>query len=226
MGRQTGLVRLNTEVLKRAFAERLNIDHLFILEAMYHKEYDILDYYDKGYTDERKILNYQNLERKLFIVPDNLTTYYIISVQGKEFYEELLAISNGNTPISYKANNTIRDTNFEKWWSTYPSTAAWVTEDGKKFISGRSLRSGSKEDNRKAYLKIINEGNYTDEELILCLKYEIDAKKKQSLDTNSNHLQFMKGSLAYLNQRTFENFIEPVRSGDSIDETSSNWELA
>lgn len=223
---KTGLIGLNKEILKRANEERLTIDHLFILEAMYHEEYDILDYYDEGYTKERCLLNYQNLERKQFIIPDTATTYYVISVTGKEFYEELLSLSKGVTTTSYKANNVVRDKRFEEWWEAYPSTATWATPEGKKFVSGRSLRSGSKEENRKAYLKILNEGKVTHDELISCLKYEISAKKKQSIETNSNHLQFMKGSLAYLNQRTFENFIELVRAGDSIDESTSNWELA
>lgn len=222
----TGLIGLNREIIKRVNDERLTIDHLFILEAMYHEEYDILDYYDEGYTKERCLMNYQNLERKEFIVPDTNTSYYIISVTGKEFYEELLSLSKGIKAANYKTNSVIKDKRFDEWWETYPSTASWTTDDGKKFMSGRSLRSGSKEENRKAYLRVLNEGRYTHEELVSCLKYEIAAKKKQSVDTNSNHLQFMKGSLAYLNQSTFENFIELVRSGDSIDESTTNWELA
>ena len=223
----SGLTGLNSAVLKRIGEERLNIDQLWVLEAVCLEEWGTLDTYDHMYTKERALLNYQALQRRMLIVPDPTgATYYIASLQGKELYNELLLLSKGMSPVNIvKVNNKARNSNFDEWWSMYPATAGWTTDDGRKFLSGRSLRSGSKEDNKKAYLTILNEGKYTAKDLIDCLNYEIAAKKSQSLLTGNNHLQFMKGSLAYLNQRTFENFIDLVRSGDSIDEKTSNWEI-
>jgi hypothetical protein len=223
----TGLIELNSAILKRIEEERLNIEQLWILDAICREKWELLDMYDSAFTKERVLMNYQNLQRKLLIIPDPTgETYYIASLQGKELYNELLSINKGLPPVfTVKSNNKARNSDFDEWWSMYPATAGWTTDDGRKFLSGRSLRSGSKEDNRKAYLAILNEGRYTPKDLVDCLKYEIAAKKSQSLLTGNNHLQFMKGSLAYLNQRTFENFIDLVRSGDSIDEKTSNWEI-
>jgi hypothetical protein len=221
------LLELNCAVLKRAEEERLNVEQLFILSAIVREEWELLDAYDKMFTNERSLMNYQSLQRRMLIVPDPTgENYYIASLQGKELYNELLALNKGLPPLfTVKANNKARNTDFDEWWAAYPATAGWVSDEGRKFMSGRSLRSGSKEDNRKAYLAILNEGKYTAKDLLECLKYEIAAKKSQSLLTGNNHLQFMKGSLAYLNQRTFENFVDLVRAGDSIDDKTSNWEI-
>lgn len=205
--------------------ERLTVDHLLILECLYNKDYVMLDKYDHNFSLERALNNYQNLERKeLIVADDSENTYYIISVIGREFYEEILDLSMGN--ISSKSSIRLkRDELFEKWWSSYPATSDWESEDGRRFISGRSLRAGKKEDNRKLYYKILNEGRYTADEILECLLYEIEAKKKQSLSTNHNHLQYMQGSITYLNQRTFENFIDIIRSGKRINESTSNYDL-
>lgn len=223
----SGLIELNSAVLKRIEEERLSIEQLWILDSICREKWELLDMYDGAFTKERALMNYQNLQRKSLIIPDPTgNNYYIASLQGKELHNELTAINKGLPPVfTVKVNNEARNSDFDVWWATYPATAGWVSDDGRKFMSGRSLRSGSKEDNRKAYLTILNEGKYTAKDLLECLKYEIAAKKSQSLVTGSNHLQFMKGSLAYLNQRTFENFIDLVRSGDSIDEKTSNWEI-
>lgn len=201
------LANVNVAMIDRLARERLTIDHLLILECLYNKDYDILDKYDKNFTLEKALNNYQNLERKELIVPDNADgSYYIISLLGKELYEELIDLSNG-IQVSTPGIRQSRDKYFDEFWDAYPATATWTSEDGRKFTSGRSLRTGRKEDNRKVYYKIINEGKYNPKQIIDALNYEIAAKKKQSLKTGDNHMQYMQGSLTWLNQRTFENFI-------------------
>lgn len=200
------------------------MNHLFILECLYNEQYDLLDVYDRGFTMESALLSYQFLERRELIVPDPVDkNYYIISVDGKEFYESLLDRSHGvetkNTP---KLRRTLL---FEEWWNSYPSTGQWISEDGRKFLSARALRTGTKEENRKLYTKIINEGKYTHENMLEALKYEIEAKKKQSLSTNINNMNFMQGSITYLRQRTFEAFVELAKTSTS-DDNISNYELA
>lgn len=214
------LLNVSTSVVERLMKERLTIDHLLILECLYNEDYDMLDRYDKSFTLERALNNYQNLERKELIVPSDDAVYYRISLMGREFYEEVIALSMGNTPVPSVIKST-RDKCFDEFWDAYPSTGNWTSDDGRKFMSSRSLRTGTKDNNRKLYNKILNEGRYTHREVIACLKYEVDAKKSQSLTTGVNHLQYMQGSLTWLNQRTFENFINEVRAGNSIEKTSS-----
>jgi CRISPR/Cas system CSM-associated protein Csm2 small subunit len=76
-----------------------------------------------------------------------------------------------------------------------------------------------KKDECKAKLNsILAEGEYTIKEMIAALEYEILQKKENSYKNKSNKLSFMQNSLTYLNQRTFEPFIELVREGKKIVE--------
>lgn len=106
---------------------------------------------------------------------------------------------------------------FDLWWKTYPGTDTF-THGGKEFTGTRSLRT--KKDDCKAKLNaILGEGDYTIEELIAALEYEVLQKKENSVKTKTNRLTFMQNSLTYLNQRTFEPFIELIREGKTVKET-------
>jgi hypothetical protein len=61
--------------------------------------------------------------------------------------------------------------------------------------------------------KILDEGEYTIKELIDALEFEVNQKVNNSIKTNTNKMSFMQNSLTYLNQRTFEPFIELIREG-------------
>jgi hypothetical protein len=67
--------------------------------------------------------------------------------------------------------------------------------------------------------KILLEGDYTAAQLIEALKYEILQKKEASVTTNTNRLTFMQGSAVYLNQRSFEAYIELINEGGTIEES-------
>jgi hypothetical protein len=76
-----------------------------------------------------------------------------------------------------------------------------------------------KKDDCKAKLNaILQEGEYTIEELIAALKYEVLQKKENSYASKINKLCYMQNSLTYLNQRSFEPFIELIREGKTIEE--------
>jgi hypothetical protein len=53
------------------------------------------------------------------------------------------------------------------------------------------------------------------------LNFEVLQKKNNSLKDKENKITFMQNSLTYLNQRTFEPFIELIRSGINISEQTS-----
>ena len=74
-----------------------------------------------------------------------------------------------------------------------------------------------KEDCRLKFDKILLEGEYTAQQLIEALNYEVLQKKENSITTNSNRLTFMQGSSVYLNQRSFEPFIELIKEGAKVD---------
>lgn len=223
---KVNLININDQVIGKLGDDKLTTDHLFILQSLYNKQFDLLDIYDQNFSRERAINNYQTLERKQFIVPDpSDSTYYKISLEGIDYYLSLQASQSNGTYVPRALTKKEKEDAFKIWWDTYPASTDWTTPDGRRFIDGRSLHTGKVEENRLEYNKIMNEGKFTANELLLCLKYEIAAKKKQSLTTGENCLRFMIGSLKYLEERRFENFILFVRNGESIDEAPSNIEV-
>lgn len=108
---------------------------------------------------------------------------------------------------------------FERWWKAYPGTDTF-TYKRNSFTGSRSMRV-KKDDCKSKLNAILAEGEYKIEELIAALEYEVLQKKENSVKTKSNRLTFMQNSLTYLNQRTFEPFIELIREGKQVTEDST-----
>jgi hypothetical protein len=105
---------------------------------------------------------------------------------------------------------------FDDWWKAYPGTDTF-THKGKDFTGTRSMRV--KKDECKIKLNsILQEGEYTIDEMIAALRYEVLQKKENSYASKTNKLCYMQNSLTYLNQRSFEPFIELIREGKTIEE--------
>ena len=105
---------------------------------------------------------------------------------------------------------------FDDWWKTYPGTDTF-THKKVDFTGTRSMRA-KKDDCKVKLNSILAEGEYTIKEMIAALEYEVLQKKENSYKTKTNKLSYMQNSLTYLNQRTFEPFIELVREGKKIVE--------
>ncbi len=108
-------------------------------------------------------------------------------------------------------------TEFDEWWNAFPGTDTYEHK-GRKFSGARSLRAG-KDDCRIKFDKILLEGEHTSKDLIEALKYDVLQKKEVSVKTGNNKLSYMQNSLTYLNQRTYEAFIDLIKAGNSIEET-------
>lgn len=111
-------------------------------------------------------------------------------------------------------------TEFNDWWLTYPGTDTF-THKGKTFSGSRTLRQ-NRDECRLKYDKILLEGEYTSSQLVEALKFDVLQKKEASLKENTNKLTYMQNSFTYLNQRSYEAFIELIREGIVIKETQSN----
>ena len=105
---------------------------------------------------------------------------------------------------------------FEEWWKAYPGTDTF-TYKGKSFNGSRSLRQ-NKDECRIKFDKILIEGEYTAVKLIEALKFDVLQKKENSIKTGINKLTYMQNSLTYLNQRSYEPFIELINEGAKIEE--------
>ena len=187
------------ELIKRSY----NLDIIYLLK-MIEEQYDIAPLY----KDSMKISAlYQSLIRKGLITEtdDKLTTI------GKDLLE-FVGTKDSRKIIKRKPATT----DFEEWWKTYPGTDSFEYK-GKSFKGTRALRL-HKDDCRLKFDKIILEGEYTAQQLIAALNFEVTQKKETSISENANRLKFMQGSSVYLNQRSYEAFIELINDGAKIDE--------
>lgn len=105
---------------------------------------------------------------------------------------------------------------FEDWWKAYPGTDTFKHK-GKSFSGARSLRQ-NKDECRLKFDKILLEGEYTAADLIAALKFDVEQKKENSVKLGTNKLTYMQNSLTYLNQRSYEPFIELIKEGAVIEE--------
>lgn len=112
-------------------------------------------------------------------------------------------------PLTRKTPDKTDD--FERWWKFYPGTDTF-TYKGKSFSGTRSMRV-KKDDCKLKFTKILNEGEYTADEMIAALQLEVEQKKDNSVKAGENKLKYMQNSLTYLNQRTFEPYIELIKEG-------------
>ena len=179
------------------------MDMVFLL-MMIHEQYDI-----RLISEDNPKLQIlcQSIHRNGLI-----TSEYKITETGTKLLEYLKA----KTRQKF-VKPKISAQEFDDWWEAYPGTDSFV-HAGKKFQGSRSLRS-AKEDCRVRFNVILSEKEYTAQELIDAMKHDVLLKKEASLKENKNKLSFMQNSLTYLNQRSYEPFIELIRAGETIKES-------
>jgi hypothetical protein len=186
------------ELIKRGY----NLDVIFLLKLI-EEQYDVSPLCEGSMKIDSV---YQSLVRKGLITKDDEK----LTLIGKDLI----------TFIETKTDAKIirrrpATTDFEEWWKTYPGTDGFDYK-GKTFKGTRALRKG-KDECRLKFDKILLEGDYTATQLIAALNYEILQKKESSIATSSNRMTFMQGSVPYLNQRSFEAYIELINDGSTID---------
>jgi len=142
-----------------------------------------------------------------------LTENFTLTLIGKSV---LGFLDEDGTPETKLVKKKVDSNSFDEWWKTYPGTDTF-THKGKDFTGTRSMRV-KKEDCKAKLNAILAEGEYTIDEMIAALKYEVLQKKENSYASKTNKLSYMQNSLTYLNQRTFEPFIELIREGKTIEE--------
>ena len=187
------------ELIKKSYS----LDLIFLLKLI-EEQMDI----QPLCTNSMKIAAlHQTLIRKGLITDteDKLTT---LGVELLQFIK-----SEESTKIVKKKPAT---TEFEEWWKAYPGTDNF-THKGKKFVGSRTLRS-NRDECRLRFDKILLEGEYTAADLIAALEFDVLQKKENSVKTGTNRLSYMQSSATYLNQRSYEPFIELIKDGAKIEE--------
>jgi hypothetical protein len=190
------------ELIKKSYS----LDHIFLLKLI-HENYDVTNLVE----DSLKISAiHQGLVRKGLITDNGALT--TIGVELLIFLD-----TKEQTKLVKKKSIT---SDFEEWYKVFPGTDTF-THKGKTFTGSRNLRQNPA-DCRIKFDKILIEGEYTVKELIEALKFDVLQKKEASVQENTNKLKYMQNSLTYLNQRSYEPYIELIKEGIQIKETQSN----
>jgi len=116
----------------------------------------------------------------------------------------------------------VDDTAFSEWWKAFPATDTFEHK-GKMFSGCRSLRQ-NQEQCRIAFDKILLENEYSAKDLIDSLKFDVLQKKEFSCKKGENKLSYMQNSLTYLNQKSYEPFIELVKKGINTSNTQQEYD--
>ena len=191
-------LNLHTSHFKQIIENGYSLDMVFLLKLA--EEEECLESFCNGSPKLEAL--YQGIYRKgLISVEDKLT------LTGKSVLEFLTTAEDTTKFVRKKKT----DDEFELWWKAYPGTDTFKVS-GKSFTGTRSLRNKKDECKIKLY-KILEEGEYTVKDMIEALEFEVSQKINNSIKTGVNKMTFMQNSLTYLNQRTFEPFIELIREG-------------
>ncbi len=174
-----------------------NLDHIYLL-LQANQEADVKELCKESPKLEAL---YQGVLRKGLITEDGK-----ITLTGKEL---ITFTEQPGAEKIVKKKVTLPD--FDLWWQAYPGTDTFTYQE-KSFSGTRSLRT-KKDDCKTKIISILQEGEYTIQDLIDALKFEVEQKKAASVKEKVNKLSYMQNSLTYLNQRTFESFIELIKTG-------------
>ena len=190
-------------IIKKGYS----LDHVYLLELI-RDEIDIRELLKHSVKISTL---YSTLLRKNLIISNTLT------LEGKnllEFIESDDAIRFTKLKISIN--------NFDAFWSIYPGTDTFEYKE-KLFKGSRALRM-NKSVCLEKFNKIILEGEYTAHQINKALEFDVTQKKEQSYKSGTNKLTYMQNSLTYLNQRSFEAYIDLINSGIKPEEefTSTN----
>lgn len=198
-------LQMTIEKLQELLNRGYSVDHIVVLKAI-DEGIDI----SENIKENPKIdLLYQALVRKALIFEENKLT-----ITGKE-----LLVFVDSKDKKRIAKPKVASSEFDLWWDAYPRTDTFEYK-GKKFTGSRSFRVG-KDDCRTKFSKILLEGEYSAQQLVDALNLEVFQKKERSVKENNNKMNYMQNSLTYLNQRTFEGFIELLKQGVTITETKT-----
>lgn len=188
------LLSIDLEGYEKLFSLGLDMNDLFALHLCLKN----LPMISEKESVEFKLSSWRlKLMRKGLITSDSR-----ITLSGIALYNDLCGI---------KCPKCVpkKESDFERWWKVWPATDKFEYKY-RSFELTRTIRSGKKQAEGK-FKSIMNEGDYTVEEMIAVLEQEILAKKEESVRTGDNKLKYLNGPVPYLNQRKFEALIEQMR---------------
>jgi hypothetical protein len=185
------------QLLKQSYS----LDHIFLLKLV-EANIDIQPLTDGS----MKIAGlYQSLVRK-GLVSD-------VTQEITQVGRELLTFADSEVKQPMKKLKQ-KSSDFDAWWNAFPSTDNFE-HNGKKFIGSRGLKR-NREECRIKFNKILAEGDYTAEDIVNATLLDVFLKKQASVKNGDNRMSFIQNSFTYISQRSFEPFLEMIKTGVEV----------
>lgn len=204
-------MKMNIEPLQffEMVKNQYSLDYVYLLKLL-KEEVDVKEWCES--SERFATLHTSLLRRGLINEEDKIT------LVGKELVA--FAESEGEKIFVKKK---VDNENFLKWWASFPGTDSFEY-DGVRFVGHRTLRQ-DKQNCLVKFNKILLEGEYTAEQLTDALLLDVKRKKEASLKTRQNKLSYMQNSLTYLNQRSYEAYIEMLGEKEEDDRIYNGTEI-
>jgi len=200
---EKSIIPINSKTFEQILQLGIDLNHIFILEG-FAQGTDLTKHINAGRGESWK----QTLIRKGY-----LSAIGEILPSGNQLLSDI-GIGNISIVKKKREKQELIVNNFDLWWKAYPGTDNF-TYKGKQFKGSRTLRQNKEQCIPKIH-KILTEGEYTIEEMIGALELEKTQKMEESIRVGHNKMSYFQNSLTYLNQRTFEPFIELLRTPEAV----------
>lgn len=189
----TFLFNITTEGLKVLLEKKMDVNGLYMLHLLSRGVQVSLD--------DLKVKSWiQTLKRKKYISAEGT-----ISLKGKTLLKEV-DTGMADLPAAYAK----ADDPFEKWWfEAYPATDH-LEYNGRVFPGTQSKRV-EKEECRQLFWDIINEGEYSWQDIYWGTRSNVNNAKELSLQSGRSEIHFIANSKRYLLLRKFVPFVEAGR---------------
>ena len=185
------------QLLKQSYS----LDHIFLLKLI-EANIDIQPLTDGS----MKIAGlYQSLIRK-GLVSD-------VTQEITQVGRELLTFADSEVKQPMKKLKQ-KASDFDAWWNAFPATDKFE-HNGRKFAGSRGLKR-NRDECRIKFNKILAEGDYTADDIINATLLDVFLKKEASVKNGDNRMTYMQNIFTYITQRSFEPFIEMIKTGVEI----------
>lgn len=181
------LSNINLAQVKWLHENKLSLSHVKYMELLLNNE---------GIPQDKL---YNDLVKLGIIFDEKITEH------GKSLYEVFLTIEGDVNIKKIKAVKRVNE-EFERWWEVFPSTPSIPN----RYVSTRTMKV-KKDSCQTIFEHIQAEPEYIGiDEMIRLLQLEVRLRTEESSPNkrNRNELEFMKGTLSYLNSRGWKVWLE------------------
>ena len=191
---------------------KITADQIVIIEAVYQSEFTFLGKILE--IDKQRRLLLQNLVRRgyLGLFNDELGFEISENLYVTDLGEDIISNLRDRFESFKKEEITFNKTNFEQlfqeFWETFPASDKVL-----HYPRTRVLRT-EQEKCKKLYKKLLED--YSHEEIINALKYEINMRMNNSTGKMFSDFKYMKASITWLNNKEFLAIME-IMKDDNIE---------